>query len=242
VRGSDSHLFSDSQKKLFAKAKRYALYPVACAATASAHTKSTQKRRSGCCVAPRSASAARSVFCPARTTQAMSVSWCSSTSPFAGTGTGQGLLCRRRSHPSHPTIGIHQKNVQGASKKKRTKKKEPCEKRPTDFPPLFFLGPPFRRYARRLCGHATAYGRAPAAGCGVFVYEPVPSGDTQNFFVCVCFSPTAFLFPPKIKLSSQRVLQLLPYKASPIRTSTYTTSPLSLPIFALCLGYTICCF
>jgi hypothetical protein len=36
-------------------------------------------------------------------------------------------------------------------------------------------------------------------------------------------------------LSSQRVLQLLPYKISPIRTSKYTTSPVSSPIFAFVL-------
>jgi hypothetical protein len=53
------------------------------------------------------------------------------------------------------------------------------------------------------------------------------------------FSPTAFLFPPKNKLSSQRGLQLLPYKASPIRTSTCTTSPLSSPFFALCVRYVV---
>ena len=85
-----------------------------------------------------------------------------------------------------------------------------------------------------------------AAGCGVFLYELVPSGDP--FICCLCetffflrnfFLQRIFLFPPKNKLSSQRGLQLLPYKASPIRTSTCTTSPLSSPLFALCVRYVV---
>ena len=59
------------------------------------------------------------------------------------------------------------------------------------------------------------------------------------FFLRNFFLQRIFLFPPKNKLSSQRVLQLLPYKASPIRTSTCTTSPLSSPLFALCVRYVV---
>jgi hypothetical protein len=61
----------------------------------------------------------------------------------------------------------------------------------------------------------------------------------RNFFFAIFFLQRIFLFPPKNKLSSQRGLQLLPYKASPIRTSTYTTSPLSSPLFALCVRYVV---
>ena len=81
---------------------------------------------------------------------------------------------------------------------------------------------------------------------GVFLYELVPSGGPFicclcETFLCVCFfSSTDFFFPPpKHKLSSQRGPQLLPYKASPIRTSTCTTSPLSSPLFALCVRYVV---
>jgi hypothetical protein len=56
----------------------------------------------------------------------------------------------------------------------------------------------------------------------------------RNFFL-----QRIFLFPPENKLSSQRGPQLLPYKASPIRTSTCTTSPLSSPLFALCVRYVV---
>jgi hypothetical protein len=58
-------------------------------------------------------------------------------------------------------------------------------------------------------------------------------------FFAKLFSPTDFLFPPKNKVSSQRGIQLLPYKASPIRTSTCTTSPLSSPLFALRVRYVV---
>jgi hypothetical protein len=53
---------------------------------------------------------------------------------------------------------------------------------------------------------------------------------------CHFFLPTALFFiPPKRNLSSQQVLQQLPYKVSQIRTLTHTTSPLSSPLFALCV-------
>ena len=134
-------------------------------------------------------------------------------------------------------------------KKKKTSTKKRIWRKATDrlFFLFFFLGAPFKRYARRLW---TCHRRwAPAAGCGVFLCELVPSGDP--FICCLCetffflrnfFLQRIFLFPPKNKLSSQRVLQLLPYKASPIRTSTCTTSPLSSPLFALCLVCSLCCF
>ena len=136
----------------------------------------------------------------------------------------------------------------GASKKKEKENKHEKKNlaksdRPTFFF-FFFLGAPFKRYARRLW---TCHRRwAPAAGCGVFLCELVPSGDP--FICCLCetffflrnfFLQRIFLFPPENKLSSQRVLQLLPYKASPIRTSTCTTSPLSSPLFALCVRYVV---
>jgi hypothetical protein len=134
------------------------------------------------------------------------------------------------------------KKKEGGAKKNQAE----SEKRPTDFPFFFFLGAPFTRYARRLW---TCHRRwAPAAGCGVFLYELVPSGDPficslcEAFFVCVFSLRRIFFSPPKNKLSSQRVLQLLPYKASPIRTSTYITSPLSSPLFALCLVCSLCCW
>jgi hypothetical protein len=74
----------------------------------------------------------------------------------------------------------------GASKTKTKKhEKESGEKRPTDFSFfffLFFLGAPFKRHARRLW---TCHCRwAPAAGCGVFLCELVPSGDP--FICCLC--------------------------------------------------------
>jgi hypothetical protein len=87
------------------------------------------------------------------------------------------------------------------------------------------------------CGHATADGH-PQLAAGSSFSALVPSGDPLYmffFFLRNFFSSTDFLFPPKNKLSSQRGLQLLPYKASPIRTSTRTTSPLSSPLFALCV-------
>ena len=59
------------------------------------------------------------------------------------------------------------------------------------------------------------------------------------FFFAKLFSPTDFFFLPSNKLSSQRGLQLLPYKASPIRTSACTTSPLSSPLFAFCVRYVV---
>ena len=72
-------------------------------------------------------------------------------------------------------------------KRKQARKKESGEKRPTDFPSFFFLGAPFKRYARRLW---TCHRRwAPAAGCGVFLCELVPSGDP---FIC-CLCETFFL-------------------------------------------------
>jgi hypothetical protein len=99
------------------------------------------------------------------------------------------------------------------------------------------------------CGHVhtSAYRIwASAAGCGVFLCElVVPFGDPCICCLCeknVRIFSTDFLFPPKNKLSSQRVLQLLPYKASPIRTSAHTTSPLSSPLFAFCLVCSLCCF
>jgi hypothetical protein len=85
------------------------------------------------------------------------------------------------------------------------------------------------------------------ASCRVFLYElafsdyPFMYGvfAKQLFLrpLLLCLTDIC-LFPPKHKLSSQRVLQLPPYKVSPIRTSTYTTSPLSSPLSALC----VCCF
>jgi hypothetical protein len=136
------------------------------------------------------------------------------------------------------------RGLQKKRKRKQAREKKSGEKRPTDFSSFFFLGAPFRRYARRLW---TCHRRwAPAAGCGVFLCELVPSGDpfiyavfAKLFFWRNLFSPTDFLFPPKNKLMSQRGLQLLPYKASPIRTSTCTTSPLSSPLFALCVRYVV---
>jgi hypothetical protein len=74
---------------------------------------------------------------------------------------------------------------QGASPKKKNPKKKHGKKnlaksdRPTFF---FFLGAPFKRYARRLW---TCHRRwAPAAGCGVFLCELVPSGGP--FMCCLC--------------------------------------------------------
>jgi hypothetical protein len=103
---------------------------------------------------------------------------------------------------------------QGASEKKEIENKheKTIWRKATDrLFLLFFLGAPFKRYARRLW---TCHRRwAPAAGCGVFFCELVPSGDP--FVCCLCktfflgrnfFSPTDFLFPPKNKLSSQRGL------------------------------------
>jgi hypothetical protein len=66
----------------------------------------------------------------------------------------------------------------GASKKKQKKtstKKRIKNLAKSDRPTFFFLGAPFKRYARRLW---TCHRRwAPAAGCGVFLCELVPSGD-----------------------------------------------------------------
>jgi hypothetical protein len=67
---------------------------------------------------------------------------------------------------------------------------------------LFCLGAPFRRYARRLW---TCHRRwAPAAGCGVFLCELVPSGDPfvcclcETFFLCeILFSNGFFIFSEK---------------------------------------------
>jgi hypothetical protein len=84
-------------------------------------------------------------------------------------------------------------------------------------------------YARRLWTCHRMWAPPRPASCGVFLYELGPSDDP--FMLCLCetiflrpfFFPTDFLLaPPKDVLSSQRVLQLLPYKVSPIRTSAYT--------------------
>jgi hypothetical protein len=73
------------------------------------------------------------------------------------------------------------KGPQKKEKKKTRNKKTIPKKKPTDFP-LFFLKVPL----------ATAVGRlwtchrmwAPAAGCGVFLCELVPSDDP--FMWCLC--------------------------------------------------------
>jgi hypothetical protein len=60
-----------------------------------------------------------------------------------------------------------------------------------------------------------------------------------KLFLCVFFFFIGFFISSENKLSSQRGLQLLPYKASSIRTSTCTTSPLSSPLFAVCVRYVV---
>jgi hypothetical protein len=51
----------------------------------------------------------------------------------------------------------------------------------------------------------------------------------ETFFLRTFFFSNGHLFLPSKKLCSLRVLQLLLYKVSPIRTTPYTTSPLSSP-------------
>jgi hypothetical protein len=66
---------------------------------------------------------------------------------------------------------------------------------------------------------------------------PLYAVFAKLFFFANLFSSTDFLFPPKNKLSSQRVLQLPPYKASPIRTSTCTTSYQPVEFTSFCLVF-----
>jgi hypothetical protein len=85
---------------------------------------------------------------------------------------------------------VYPKSSRGLLKKKNTKKR--IRRKATDRLLLLFcfLGAPFKRYARRLW---TCHRRlAPAAGCGVFLYELVPSGDP--FICCLCETFFFFLF------------------------------------------------
>jgi hypothetical protein len=103
---------------------------------------------------------------------------------------------------------------QGASKKKEKEnkgQKNNPKKQPTDFPSFFFfLKVPLASAVGRLWTCHRMW--APAAGCGVFLYELVPSDDPlmwclyETFFFggfFIFFQRTFFFFRlPSNKLSS----------------------------------------
>jgi hypothetical protein len=113
----------------------------------------------------------------------------------------------------HNMAGLYTRGIKKKKGQKTKKQPRQSKKQPTDFPFFGFgfgfcgLGP-----MRVGCGHghATACGHPQlAAGCGVFLYELVPSGGP--FISCLCetffcghflFFNGHFLFPPKNKLGS----------------------------------------
>jgi ribosomal protein S27E len=102
--------------------------------------------------------------------------------------------------------GARYTRAQGASKtknkqNKKDQKAKSGEKRPTGFPFVFvlFLGTPCVG-----CGHATAYGHPQlAVGCGVFLYELVPSGDPFIYCLCETFFLAAIFFQRIFLLSGK---------------------------------------
>jgi hypothetical protein len=121
----------------------------------------------------------------------------------------------------------------------------------------------FRRQIPELAGGRCAFSGAcldmpPQMGtrswlCGVFLYELVPSGDPficclcETFCVCVFLLQRIFFTSSENKLTSQQGLQLLPCKASSIRTSTsalstYTTYYQPVEFTSFCLACSLCCF
>jgi hypothetical protein len=98
------------------------------------------------------------------------------------------------------TAKPHVDNIEGPpkqnKKRKQGTKNNSSKKQPTDLFSFFFWR--VKPYARRLWTYHRM--RAPAVGCGVFLYELVPSGDP--FVSCLCETivfAAIFLFPPKNK-------------------------------------------
>jgi hypothetical protein len=153
---------------------------------------------------------------------------------------------RRTVAVSEAEAQAHRHSRKGKKKKtKKTRAKKKSRQKATDrlsFCVCFLLA---RRHARRLWTCHRMW--APAAGCGVFLYELVPSDDpfmslygvfAKHFFRGnFCFQRTFFISSEKqIKfVMSTTTTRVLPYKVNPIRTSAYTTSPLSSSLFALCV-------